>query len=158
MWVSAPLSIPGFAIIRGSMADPDGYVSLDQEAGNLDVFALALAARNSGGKVIVQVRNLVERGSLPARSVRVPGTLVDAVVVDPAQVQNYAAFYDPAVSGERRTVFVSEPQPFGIRKIVARRVADELRPGAVINFGFGMPDGVAKLVSERGEQDLYQQE
>jgi acyl CoA:acetate/3-ketoacid CoA transferase len=143
------------AIVRGSMADPDGNISLDQEIANLDVFALALAAHNCGGKVIVQVRTLVERGALPARTVRIPGVLVDAIVVDPDQMQNYLTIYDPAISGERRVVVNANPQPFGIRKVVARRAAEELRPGAVLNFGFGMPDGVAKLISERGEQDLY---
>ena len=73
------------AVIRGSMADAQGNISLDQEPANVDIYAAALAAHNSGGKVIAQVRTAVEVGQLPARSVRVPGAIVDAVVVDPFQ-------------------------------------------------------------------------
>jgi acyl CoA:acetate/3-ketoacid CoA transferase len=143
------------AFVRGTMADPDGNISLDQEIANLDVFTLALAAHNCGGKVIVQVRTLVERGALPARSVRIPGLLVDAIIVDPDQMQNYETRYDPGISGEKRVVVTTKPQPFSVRKVVARRAADELFPGAALNFGFGMPDGIPKLLTERGEQDLY---
>jgi propionate CoA-transferase len=146
------------AVIRGSMADADGNVSMDQEAANLDAFALALAARNSGGKVLVQVRNAVERGMLKAREVRIPGNYVDAVVVDPEQHQGYGIFYDPSLSGERRAVVPpAGPGRFSEREAIARRAAEELRDGAVINFGFGIPDAIAKLVAARGDVDRYWQ-
>src|SRR5882672_10230066 len=77
------------AMIRGSFADAHGNISLDQEPANVDIYAAALAAHNSGGKVIAQVRTAVEAGALPARSVRVPGAIVDAVVVDPLQSMGY---------------------------------------------------------------------
>jgi acyl CoA:acetate/3-ketoacid CoA transferase len=146
------------AIIRGSFADAQGNVSLDQEAANLDIYAVALAAHNSGGKVIVQVRTAVEFGSLPARSVRVPGAIVDAVVVDPNQSMTYDIAYDPTMSGERVGPVPPEaPQPFTPRQAIARRAAEELVEGAVINYGFGVPDAVARLVSARGELDRYYQ-
>ena len=88
------------AVIRGSFADAHGNISLDQEPANVDIYAAALAAHNSGGKVIVQVRTAVEVGALPARSVRVPGAIVDAVVVDPMQSMGYDVVYDPTMSGE----------------------------------------------------------
>jgi acyl CoA:acetate/3-ketoacid CoA transferase len=146
------------ALIRGSFADAHGNVSLDQEPANLDIYAAALAARNSGGKVIVQVRTAVEAGALPARAVRVPGALVDAVVVDPTQSMGYDVVYDPTLSGEIK----GPPRPpsaaaFTARQLIARRAAEELREGAVINYGFGIPDGVAKLVAERGHLDRYYQ-
>jgi acyl CoA:acetate/3-ketoacid CoA transferase len=146
------------AIIRGSYGDPEGNISLDQEPANLDAFALALAAHNSDGKVLVQVRTAVEFGTLPARSVRVPSALVDAVVVDPGQAQSYDIVYDPTISGERRGPVPPEPPtPFTIRQAIARRAAAELSDGAVINYGFGIPDAVAKLVAARGEVDRYYQ-
>ena len=146
------------AVLRGSFADPDGNISIDQEAANLEIFAMALAAHNSGGKVLFQVRTAVERGDLPARSVRIPGALVDAVVVVPDQPQSHAFFYDPTVSGERRGILPPDPpRPFTIREIVARRAAAELFEGAVINYGFGMPDAIPKLVAARGETDHYYQ-
>jgi acyl CoA:acetate/3-ketoacid CoA transferase len=146
------------AVIRGSMADPDGNISLDQEPANVDIYAAALAAHNSGGKVIVQVRTAVARGALPARAVRVPSALVDAVVVDPLQSMGYDVVYDPTMSGEIKGLpSFLEPRPFSVRQVIARRAFDELREGAVLNYGFGIPDGVARLVAERGMLDRYYQ-
>ena len=146
------------ALLKGSRADAEGNVSLDQEPANVDLYAMAAAAHNSGGTVIVQVKELVPNGTLPARAVRIPGAIVDAVVVDPEQRQSYAVDYDPSLSGEeRRPVEPQAPPPFDARQVVARRAHVELRPGAVINYGFGIPDAVAALVAARGETDLYYQ-
>jgi acyl CoA:acetate/3-ketoacid CoA transferase len=145
-------------LIRGSFADAHGNVSLDQEPANLDIYAAALAAHNSGGKVIVQVRTAVEPGALPARSVRVPGAIVDAVVVDPAQAMGYDVVYDPTLSGEiKGPAQPAPPEPFTVRQAIARRAADELADGAVLNYGFGIPDGVARLIARRGHLDRYYQ-
>ena len=146
------------ALIRGSQADATGNISLQQEPANLDIYAVALAAHNSGGKVIAQVREAVEVGALPARAVRVPGAIVDAVVVDPTQSMTYDIVYDPAMSGEKRGPEPPEPpQPFTVRQAIARRAAEELTDGAVVNYGFGIPDAVAKLVASRGQLDRYYQ-
>lgn len=146
------------ALIRGSFADAHGNVSLDQEPANLDIYAAALAAHNSGGKVIAQVRTAVDVGALPARSVRVPGAIVDAVVVDPAQSMTYDIFHDPTLSGEIKGPVPPAPEPpFSVRQVIARRAADELYEGAVLNYGFGIPDGVAKLIAARGHLDRYYQ-
>ncbi|POR48331.1 acyl CoA:acetate/3-ketoacid CoA transferase [Bosea psychrotolerans] len=152
---SFPINV---AIIRGSFGDPDGNISLDQEAANVDVYAAALAAHNSGGIVIAQVRTAVDLNSLPARSVRVPGAIVDAVVVDPDQRMSYDLPYDPLISGERRgPVIIDPPEPLNIRTLIARRAYQELRDGDVINFGVGIGEGVAKMVAERGEVGRYYQ-
>lgn len=146
------------ALLRGSMADASGNVSLDQEPANLDIQAVALAARNSGGKVIVQVRNAVAEGALPARSVRIPGAWVDAIVVDPAQSMGYEVVHDPTLSGEIKGPAHRPPPPaFSVRQLIARRAAEELRDGAVINYGFGIPDGVARLVAAAGALDRHYQ-
>jgi len=146
------------AVIRGSFADAHGNISLDQEAANLDIYAAALAAHNSGGKVIAQVRTAVDVGVLPARSVRVPGAIVDAVVVDPTQSITYDVVHDPTLSGEIKGPLPPAPEPpFSVRQVIARRAADELYDGAVLNYGFGIPDGVAKLVAARGHLDRYYQ-
>jgi len=146
------------AIIRGTYADPEGNVSLIGEAANLDIHAIALAAHNSGGKVIAQVRQPVESHSLPARQVNVPGALVDAIVVDPDQRTGYDVVVDPALSGERRGIEpVEPPQPFTARQVIARRAAEELVDDAVVNYGFGIPDAVAKLVATRGRGARYAQ-
>ncbi len=144
------------ALIRASAADEDGNISFEHEAANLDAHALALAARACGGKVIVQVKVKVARGSLKAREVRIPSAWVDAVVVDPQQRSSYGIPFDPRLSGELTGAprFAAEPpqdEPFGERQAVARRAACELVAGAVVNYGVGIPDAVAKLVVRRGE-------
>lgn len=152
---SFPINV---AIIRGSFADADGNISLDQEAANVDVYAAALAAHNSGGIVIAQVRTAVEVNSLPARSVRVPGAIVDAVVVDPDQRMSYDLPYDPTLSGERKAPAARVAhEPLNVRTLIARRAYQELRENAIINFGVGIGEGVAKLVAERGEGSRYYQ-
>ena len=101
---------------------------------------------------------MVPRGTLGARTVRIPSAIVDAVVVDPDQRQGYDLVYDPSVSGEQvRPVPEPEPVEFSVRQIIARRAHRELVPGAVINYGFGIPDAVASIVAARQEQDLYYQ-
>jgi acyl CoA:acetate/3-ketoacid CoA transferase len=144
------------ALLKGSFADDGGNISLDEEPANVDIYAMAAAAHNSGGTVIVQVRHGVENGSLPARAVRVPGAIVDAIVVDPDQRQGYELVYDPAISGEKKVVEPVPPMPdFSTRQIIARRAHEELRKGAVINYGFGIPDEVASIVAARDERHLY---
>jgi propionate CoA-transferase len=146
------------AIIRGSFADPDGNISLAQEAATLDVYALAMAAHNCGGKVIAQVRHPVPRGGISANLVRVPGAIVDAVVVAPDQPLSHEVFHDPTLTGESW----GEPPEVGdielnVRTAIARRAAAELRDGAVINYGFGIPDAIAKIVAARGDSGRYRQ-
>jgi acyl CoA:acetate/3-ketoacid CoA transferase len=141
------------AIIRATYADARGNLSPEEEAVDLDIHSMALAAHNSGGVVIAQVRQVVESGSLHPRSVRVPGIMVDAVVVDPGQRQFYGLGYDPAVGGSRRAplgaLAVEIPTKLE-RRIVARRAAMELRAGASLNFGFGMPGGIFGVIAEQG--------
>jgi acyl CoA:acetate/3-ketoacid CoA transferase len=154
------------AIVRASAADEDGNISFEHEAANLDAQAIALAARNSGGRVIVQVRERLERGALKAREVRIPGAWVDAVVVVPGQRTSYDIVFDPGLSGEltgaaRATAEMPATgpadEPFSERQAVARRAACELVEGAVVNYGVGIPDAVAKLVARRGELGRIQQ-
>ena len=144
------------AIVRGTYADTRGNISPEEEAVDLDIHTIALAAHNSGGKVIAQVRQIVEAGTLASRSVRIPGIMVDAVVVDPRQQQFYDVPYDPTVSGSRKAhlgSLAAEIPGKLERRIVARRAACELRKGDSLNFGFGMPGGIFGVIAEQGIAD-----
>jgi len=137
--------------LRGTTADPAGNVSMEHEALTLDNLAMAMAAKNSGGVVIVQVERLAQAGSLPARSVKIPGALVDCIAVAPAEyhAQTYATAYSPAFSGELRVPLESlPPPPLDGRKVIGRRAACELIPGTLINLGIGMPESVAGVAAE----------
>ncbi len=145
-------------LLKGSAADEDGNISLDEEPANVDSAAMAMAVRNSGGVVIVQVRERVASGSLGARQVRIPAAMVDAIVVDPDQQQGYEIVNDPAISGQTHKAEPLPPVPaFSLRQVIARRAQQELCPGAVVNYGFGIPDEVATLVAAQGQQSMYHQ-
>ena len=145
-------------IIRGTTADPDGNVTMEKEALTLEALAIAMAAHNSGGIVIVQVERIAESGSLNPRQVKIPGILVDCVVVAEKpeyQMQTFIENYSPAFAGEMRVPMSSiETMPMSERKIIARRALLEIKPNNVVNLGIGMPEGVASVAAEEKVLDL----
>jgi propionate CoA-transferase len=139
------------AIIRGTTADTDGNVSMEKEPLTLEALAMAMAAKNSGGFVIVQVERIADRGTLNSRHVKIPGILVDCIVLAPPEHhwQTFAESYNPSFSGEVKIPMQSiAPMELGPRKIIARRAAFELTPNSVVNLGIGMPEGVASVANE----------
>jgi len=142
------------AVIRGTTADEHGNLTMEGEGLLAETLAAAQAAKASGGIVIAQVRNRVPYGAIEADRVRVPGILVDAIVVDPTQRLSAATDRDPVLESRLRSPEVEIPPiPFTVRKVIARRAAQEVRAGEVVNLGFGMPDGVAAVLAEAGVAD-----
>ena len=142
------------AFLRGTTADEDGNISMENEAVFGEMLPMAQATHRSGGVVIVQVARLAQRGSLPAKQVKIPGMLVDLVVVDPHQRQTYMTEYSPAYAGELRVPVDQIPAlAFDARKVIARRAALELFPGAICNLGSGVSTGIANVAAEEGFLD-----
>jgi propionate CoA-transferase len=150
-WLFFPAIVPSVAIIRATTADERGNLSYEHEGGYLGPLDQALAARNNGGLVIAQVKRLAKAGSLKPQQVFVPGILVDAIVVVPDQMQTTQTLYEPAISGEIIQPLDSFAVPeFGVAKVIARRVAQELRDGDCVNIGFGISANVPRILLEEG--------
>lgn len=146
-----------FAFIRGTYADENGNVTMEKEAGSLEVLSIAQACKNSGGKVIVQVEKVVKAGTLDPKLVKIPGIYVEAIVAVSDMknhMQTFAEEYNPSYSGTIRVpVNNVKPMELDDRKIIARRAAMELIPNAIVNLGIGMPEGVARVANEEGLGD-----
>lgn len=140
--------------LRGTTADEDGNITMEQEAVFLEMLSEAQATRRCGGLVIAQVKRMAKRGTLPPKAVKIPGILVDLVVVDPTQWQTYEVEYSPSYAGELRMPLSDIPVlPLDARKIIARRAALELFPGAICNLGSGISTGIANIGAEEGILD-----
>jgi propionate CoA-transferase len=150
-WLYFPAIAPDVAIIRATTADERGNLTYEHEGAYLGGLDQALAARNNGGIVIAQVKRVTKEGSLRPHDVRVPGMLVDYIVVDPDQKQTTQTLYDPAISGEVMRPLESFRVPeFNIQKVIARRVARELQAGSAVNLGFGISANVPRILLEEG--------
>jgi propionate CoA-transferase len=142
-------------LLRGTTADEDGNITMEQEAIPGEMISSAQAARRQGAAVVVQVKRLARRGTLPQKLVKIPGILVDYVVVDPEQRQTYHTNYSPSYAGELRVPLNGmRCMPFDHRKIIARRAAMELVPGAVCNLGAGISTGISTIAAEEEILDL----
>lgn len=148
---------PNVAFIRATTCDSEGYASFEDEVMYLDALVIAQAVHNNGGIVMMQVQKMVKKATLHPKSVRIPGYLVDIVVVDSTQTQLYGgAPVNRFISGD----FVLDDStkmaiPLNQRKLVARRALFEMRKGAVGNVGVGIADGIGLVAREEGCADDF---
>ena len=145
------------ALIRGTSADVDGNISMEKEAALLEMLAMAQAARNSGGIVIAQVERIVAKGSLNPWMVKVPGILVDYIVIagDEDQGQVFGEKYNPSFSGEIKIPLDFIPKlSLNERKIICRRALAEIKENMVVNLGIGLPEGISMAANEEEMLDL----
>ena len=150
LYRSLPINV---AVIRGTVADTQGNISLTGEPVNAGVRHLAMAAHNSGGIVIAQVKHITQSGTLNPRLVEVPGIWVDVIVVDSTSPQSCLP-YEPAFVGETRSpILPVSPLPLDERKVILRRATQELRQNDVLNLGYGIPNELAGLAQEEGFAD-----
>lgn len=156
-WLFYPCPKIDVAIIRGTLADENGNITLDKEGVLLEQLSIAQAARACGGIVIAQVEGIVQAGSLHPKSVKIPGMVVDYVVLSQPEnhMQTIATQFNPALCGDIR-IPVNSLQPMALdeRKVIARRASLELTAGAITNLGIGIPAGIPSIAAEEGVSEL----
>ncbi|MBK5241034.1 acyl CoA:acetate/3-ketoacid CoA transferase [Clostridium sp.] len=141
------------SILRATYADEDGNATMEKEAVTLDGLSMAQAAKNSGGIVILQVEKVVANGTLDPRKVKIPGILVDAIVISKPEnhMQTFAEQFNPAYNGDiKMSVENLGTLKLNERKVIARRAAMELIPNSITNLGIGVPEGIAMVANEEG--------
>lgn len=144
-------------LVRATSSDARGNLTMEEEVISGEALAIAQAVHNSGGTVIAQVKRIREDVA-PPHAVRVPGILVDRVVVaeEEEHAQTFAEELNPdyfTASRPGDAARVQEPLPPGERRIIASRACEEIRPGEVVNLGIGMPEGVGRIAGETGLLD-----
>ncbi|KGX86623.1 CoA transferase [Pontibacillus litoralis JSM 072002] len=148
------------AILKGTVADEKGNISLENEPLTLDVLSFAMSAKNNGGKVIVQVEKVVKNASLDPKSVHIPHVLVDAVVVA-ENIENHMHTFGTQFNEAfiRSNLVVDSKQeiyPLNVRKVIARRCAMSLDSSMkVLNYGIGVPEVVANVLNEEGQEEHF---
>lgn len=143
-------------LIRGTVADEKGNLTLEKEGLHMEVLPIAQAVRNSGGIVIAQVETVAKNGTLNPKDIKVPGILVDYIVISKPEnhYQTENTYYNPAFSGHVKVpVEGIETLPLDERKVIARRAAAELESNTVLNLGVGIPVNVSTIAAEEGVSD-----
>ena len=156
-WLFYPTFPVDVAIIRGTTADENGNLTVDDEGALFEILPLAQATKNCGGIVIAEVEYVAEPGTLNPKSVRVPGVLIDHIVVSGPDNHWQSALtrFNPAYSGASKSPMVEvPPMALNERLIIARRAAMELSAGCSINLGVGVPQGIGSVGAVEGVSDL----
>ena len=131
------------ALLRATSADEKGNISFGEETSYMDAVAQALAARNSGGIVIVQVKHIIRARQLPLAEVKIPGFLVDYVVQsEDEHPQTYGKAHEAAYTSSTAPIPAQVHGQVALAKrMIVARAALELsyHRSANINLGIGIP-------------------
>ena len=145
-------------LLRGTYADEDGNIFMTHESHLGEGFSAASAAKKNNGKVIVQVKEIIAKGSFNPRDVFVPSELVDYVVINKNpkyHKQVIQTYYDPALSGHHRISQSKEKfLEFGARKIILRRSAQFLKRGHAVSIGYGINNELSNVLREEQADHL----
>ncbi|WP_087016097.1 acyl CoA:acetate/3-ketoacid CoA transferase [Thaumasiovibrio subtropicus] len=147
------------ALLRGTTADPQGNITMEEECLVVENLAAAQAVKANGGKVIVQVKRMVGRGELSPHTVKIPGILVDAIVIAhqaEEHMQTFAELYNEAYVGlGERHSHQHVHRDLDPKKVIARRAALFLQSNAVLNLGIGAPEVISNVAEEEGIIDDF---
>ena len=140
------------AFIRGTTVDCEGNLTMEEEVGFFSMLSIAQSAKVNGGIVIAQAKRTSE-GHCDPGQVKVPGVLIDHVVIEPEQEMTFLTAFDPALVKRDVEYEAEELKLEGMKRVVSRRAALELRPDVYVNLGYGMSDGVPIVAQQEGITD-----
>jgi propionate CoA-transferase len=157
---------PNYSLIRGTTADENGNLSMEDEGirGTVLGIAQATKARPNQGIVFAQTRWLTRSFTINPRDVDVPGPLIDYIIVSPQEYhwQSGTIEYDPRISyrtippiTEKLVKEIMKEPIAQYEKVIARRILTELiklfkKKGSpvLVNLGIGIPALVSPVAAE----------
>ncbi len=145
---SMPITV---GLIRATNADAKGNLTMEREGLIGEVLPIAQAAKNHGGIVIAQVEKIVDRIDDP-KSVRVPGMLVDFLVVSGGKEhdQTFGEVFNASYVTSGHDTGAIPRLDFSERQIIGIRALQEVRQGDIVNLGIGLPETVAMVAAQTG--------
>jgi propionate CoA-transferase len=146
---SIPIDV---AIIRGTSVDREGNLTMEEEVGFFSMLSIAQAAKVNGGIVIAQVKN-IDNSHCDPGMVKVPGIYIDYVIHAPKQEMTFISKFDPSLVKRDIPFNPDELKLEGIKRVINRRAAMELKKGEFVNLGYGMSDGVPIVAQQENISD-----
>jgi propionate CoA-transferase len=144
-----------FAYIRATTADEFGNLTMEEEVSLQDALSQAQAAHNSGGIVVAQVKKMLLAGQQDPLMVKVPGSLVDYIVIakdSDDHNQTYDGHYNSNYTTAGSSFFdENKDREINARSLIVKRASKELdsadfEPYPIINLGIGIPAEIGNFL------------